>query len=85
MAMSKCEDRQIKFCISQTNYKHYEGGYGKLSLGNVYTWHDFFQECANLKKLIPKHFFTSLMKDLLMEVLVTLSNLLSIKFMELGE
>jgi hypothetical protein len=33
---------------------------------------DFFQEQASLKMLIPKHFFMSLLKDLLMEDLVTL-------------
>jgi hypothetical protein len=39
---------------------------------------DFFQERASLKKPIPKHFFTSLMKDLSTKDLVTLTNLLSI-------
>jgi hypothetical protein len=43
---------------------------------------DFFQKHTNLKKLIPKHSFTSLLKDLSMKDLVTLGNLLSIKFME---
>ncbi len=43
---------------------------------------DFFQEHTNLKKSIPKHLFTSLLKDLSMKDLVTLGNLLSIEFME---
>jgi hypothetical protein len=43
---------------------------------------DFFQKHASLKKSIPKHFFISLLKDLSMEDLVTLRNLLSIEFME---
>jgi hypothetical protein len=43
---------------------------------------DFFQKWASLKKLIPKHFLTRLLKDLLMEDLITLGNLLSIEFME---
>jgi len=43
---------------------------------------DFFQERASLKKLIPKRFFTSLLKDLSTKDLVTLGNLLSTKFME---
>jgi hypothetical protein len=43
---------------------------------------DFFQKCASLKKSIPKHLFISLLKDLSMEDLVTLGNLLSIEFME---
>jgi hypothetical protein len=56
MAMGKCEDRQRKFCIAQTNCKH-SRGYGRLPLGDVYTCHGFFQEFASLKKPIPKHFF----------------------------
>jgi hypothetical protein len=43
---------------------------------------DFFREHVNLKKLIPKHFLTSLLNDLLTEDLVTLGNLLSTKFMK---
>jgi hypothetical protein len=39
---------------------------------------DFFQQRASLKKPVPKHFFPSLLKNLLMEDLVTLGNLLSI-------
>jgi hypothetical protein len=40
----------------------------------------FFKDCANLKKPIPKHFFTSLLNNLLIEDLLTLGNLLFIKF-----
>jgi len=43
---------------------------------------EFFQECASLKKLIPKHFFISLLQDLLIKDLVSLGNLLSTKFMK---
>jgi hypothetical protein len=46
-------------------------------LGDVYTWHGFLPITASLKKSISKHFFTSLLKDL-----VTIGNLLSIEFME---
>jgi hypothetical protein len=42
---------------------------------------DFFKECANLKKPIPKHSFISLLNDLSIEDLLTLENLLSTKFM----
>jgi hypothetical protein len=38
---------------------------------------NFFKELASLKKLIWKHFFTSLFYDLSTEDLVTLGNLLS--------
>ncbi len=37
MAMGKY--KQIKFCIVETNYKHFQGGYGRLKLGKVYTCH----------------------------------------------
>ncbi len=43
---------------------------------------DFFKECASLKKLIPKHFFTSLLNNLSTKDLVTFGNLLSIEFMK---
>jgi hypothetical protein len=42
---------------------------------------DFFKESARLKKPILDHFFISLLNDLSIEDLVTLGNLLSIKFM----
>jgi hypothetical protein len=38
---------------------------------------NFFKEYTSLKKLILKHFFTSLVNGLLTKDLVTLSNLLS--------
>jgi hypothetical protein len=31
----KCKDKERKYCIAQTNYKHYKGGYGRVPLGNV--------------------------------------------------
>jgi len=43
---------------------------------------DFFKEHVNFKKLIPQHFFTSLLYDLLIKDLVTLNNLLSIEFIK---
>jgi hypothetical protein len=82
MAMGKCEYWQRKSYIAQTNCKHSKRGYGKLPLDDVYTCMDFLWEHESLKKLIPKHYFTSLLKDLSMGDLVTLGNLLSTKFME---
>jgi hypothetical protein len=43
---------------------------------------DVFKGCMNLKKLIPEHFLTSLLNNLLIEDLVTLGKLFSIKFMK---
>jgi hypothetical protein len=42
MAMGECKNWQRKFCITQRNYKHIEGGYGRLPLGNVYACHGNF-------------------------------------------
>jgi hypothetical protein len=44
---------------------------------------DSFKERASLKKLITRHFFTSLLNNLSTKDLVTLGNLLSTKFMNL--
>jgi hypothetical protein len=38
---------------------------------------DFFKEHASFKKMIPKHFFTSLLNNLSTDKLLTLGNLLS--------
>jgi hypothetical protein len=59
MVMGECQDRQRMFCITQKNYKHFEGRYGKLPLGDVYTCHGFFQimhefEEANSKTFVHK-------------------------------
>jgi hypothetical protein len=43
---------------------------------------NFFKECASLEKPILRHFFTSLLSDLLTEDLVTLKNLISIEFLK---
>ncbi len=42
---------------------------------------DFFKKHMSLKKLILKHFFTSLLNDLSTEDLLTLWNFLSTEFM----
>jgi hypothetical protein len=42
---------------------------------------DFFKECENFKKPIPKHFFTSLLNKLSTKDLLTLGNFLCIEFM----
>jgi len=37
--MNKCKNLQRKSYIVQRNYKHTEGKYGRLPLGDVYTCH----------------------------------------------
>ncbi len=46
---------------------------------------DFFKEHASLKKLIPKHFSTSLLNNLSIKDLLRLGNLLSTEFMNLRQ
>jgi len=77
MAMEECKDKQRKYCIAQTNYKHSKGGYGRLPLSNVYKCHGFLPTTCKFEKRVPKHFFPSLLKNLSMEDLVSLVNLLS--------
>jgi hypothetical protein len=69
---------QRKSSIAQTNYKHFEGGYGKLPFGDVYTCHGFLSRTHKFEKANSKTFFTSLLKDLSTEDLITLSNLILI-------
>jgi hypothetical protein len=83
MVMGKCENRQKK---SLAFFKHS----ANISKENIkdYNWAkfthamDFFKDCASLKKLILKHFFTSLFNDLSTKDLVIVGNLLLIKFMK---
>ncbi len=62
MVMGKCKDRQRKYWIAQTNYKHFEGGYGRLPLGNVYTCHGFLPKMCKFEKVNSKTFIHKLIK-----------------------
>ncbi len=44
MAMGKCEDWQREFFYNETKCKHFQGWYGGLQFGNVYTCNGFFQK-----------------------------------------
>jgi hypothetical protein len=59
LVMGKYEERQRKSCITKTNCKHFEKGYGTMFTHAM----NFFKEHASLKKLILEHFFTSLFSD----------------------
>jgi hypothetical protein len=48
MAMGKCENKQRKFHIAQINCKHFQGIYGRLQLGDVYTCHGFLQRTCEI-------------------------------------
>ncbi len=82
MVMGECQHKQRMFCITQKNYKHFEGRYGKLPLGDVYTCHGFFQIMHEFEKPILKHLFISLLHDLSTKDFVTIGNLLSTKFLK---
>ncbi len=81
--MGKCEGRQRKYFHIQTNCKHFQGGYGGLQFGYVYTCNGLLQRMCEFKKLALEHFFTNLLNNLSTKDLVTLGNLLSIEFMKL--
>jgi hypothetical protein len=60
--MGKCEDCQRKSYIVQTNCKHFEGGYGRLLMGDVYTCHGFLPRTSKFEKANSKTFFYKLIK-----------------------
>ncbi len=62
MVMGKCEDKQIKSCITETNYKYSKGGYGRLQLCDVYTCHGFLQRTCKFEKADSKIFFHNLIQ-----------------------
>ncbi len=62
LAMGKCENRQRKNYIIETNYKHFKGGYGRLPLGDVYTCHGFFPRMCKFEKINLKTFLHKLIK-----------------------
>ncbi len=82
MAMGKCEGRHENYFHTQTNYKHFQGRYGGLQFGYVYTCNELFQRTCKFKKLVLEHFFTNLLNNLSIEDLVTLRKMLSTKFMK---
>jgi len=57
MEMGKCKNWQRKSCIAQRNCEHFEGGYGKLPLGDVYTCHGFLSKLRKFEKANSKTFF----------------------------
>ncbi len=60
MVKGECQDGQRMSCITQTNNKHFEGGYRKLPLGDVYTCHEFIQIMRKFEETNSKTFFHKL-------------------------
>jgi hypothetical protein len=82
MAMGKCEGRQRNISILKQIVNISKEDMEDYNLAMFTHAMDFLKKCANLNKLILDHFFTSLLKNLLTENLVTLRNLLSTKSMK---
>ncbi len=51
-----------KISIAQTNYKHFEGGYGRLPFSDVYTCHGILSRTHKFEKVDSKTFFHNLIK-----------------------
>ncbi len=56
--MGECKNKQKKSCIAQTDYKHFQGRYGRLQLSNVYTCHKFLQRMGKLEEVKSITFFS---------------------------
>ncbi len=64
MAMGKCKEKKESFALLKQIVKILKEDMENYHQAMFTHGMDFFQERASLKKSIPKHFFTSLMKDL---------------------
>ncbi len=63
MPMGKCKKKPKKSCIAQTNHKYFQGGFGRLQLGNVYTFHGFLQRTHESKEVDYIIFFYKLVRQ----------------------
>jgi hypothetical protein len=53
----------LKSCIAQIECKHFQGRYGRLQLGDVYTCHGFLQRTCELEEVDSKTFFHKLIEQ----------------------
>jgi hypothetical protein len=63
MATSKCQNRFLKSCIAQIDYKHFQTRHGRLQLNDVYICHGFFQKTCKFEEVDSKTFFHKLIKQ----------------------
>jgi hypothetical protein len=63
MAMGKCEDGQIKSLYNETKFEHFQGWYGGLQFGNVYTCNGLFQKTCEFQEVDSKAFFHKLIEQ----------------------
>jgi hypothetical protein len=64
MTRGKCKDRQNKISHIQKIYKNFQGGYGRLKFGYVYTSNGLLQRMCEFKRTDLEVFFTSLLNNL---------------------
>ncbi len=80
MAMGKCEDGQKKSFYNETNCEHFQGWYGGLQFGIIYTCNGLLQRMWEFEGAGSRAFFKSLLNNLSIKDLLTLGNLLFTKF-----
>jgi hypothetical protein len=57
MVMGKCEDGQREFFYDEINCEHFQGWYGGLQFGNVYTCNKLLQRMCKFKEADSRAFF----------------------------
>ncbi len=62
MAMGKCKDGQKKSFYYETKCEHFQGWYGGLQFGNVYTCNGILQRTCKFKEVDSRVFFHKLIK-----------------------
>jgi hypothetical protein len=58
MVMDKYKDGQIESYYNETKCEHFQGWYGGLQFGNVYTCIGLLQRTCELKEVNSKAFFS---------------------------
>ncbi len=63
MVVGKCEDGQINSFYNETNCEHYQGWYGGVPFGNVYTCNGLFHKMCEFKEANNRAFFHKLIEQ----------------------
>jgi hypothetical protein len=63
MATGKCEDGQRKPFYNEINCEHFQGWYGGLQFGNVYTCNGLFWRTCEVKKVNSITYFHKFIKQ----------------------
>jgi hypothetical protein len=63
MVMGKCEGGQIESFYNETNCEHFQGWYGGLQFGTVYTCNVLLQRLCKFKEADSKAFFHKLIEQ----------------------